>query len=304
MHRFPSVLAGIAIVSAILACNLPSSQQDPAAVMTAAALTVQAQLSATVPSASSATATFTPVPFPTLSLTTTPNPTLPPAATSTANCDNAGFIADVTYPDNTVVSADDSFTKTWRFRNNGTCSWTPSYALVYVSGESMSGPSAQALSGNVNPGQTVDLSVALTAPSANGTHVGNWGLRNAAGVIFAHFYVQIKVDDGSGGAFAVIHVTYTLSIWSDAGHTDCPRVTAHITTNGAGSVDYHWTRSDSSSAPTATLNFGSAGTQSINYDWALGSTWAGTTSWVGIYIDGPNHQDFGHKTFTTACTSP
>ncbi len=300
MHKFPSMLAGIAIIAAMLACNLPSGQQSPAAVMTAAALTVQAQLSATAPAPTqaSATPTYTPVPFP------TPNATLAPAATPTSNCDNAGFVADVTYPDNTVVSSGDSFTKTWRFRNIGNCSWTPSYALVFVSGEAMGGPSVQALSGNVNPGQTVDLSAALIAPTSNGMHVGNWGLRNSAGVIFGHFYVQIKVEDGTGGAFAVIHVTYALTTWSDGGHTDCPRVTAHITTNGAGSVDYHWTRSDGSSASTATLDFASAGTQSINYDWALGSAWNGTTSWVGIYIDDPNHQDFGHKTFTTACTSP
>ena len=304
MHKYRSVLAGIVIIAALLACNLPTNPQDPAAVMTAAALTVQAVLSPTVPPASSATSTFTPVPFPTVAPSATPIPTLPPAATPTPNCDNAGFVADVTYPDNTVVAAGDNFTKTWRFRNIGTCSWTPSYALVFVSGESMNGPSVQALTGNVNPGQTVDLSVNLTAPSSNGTHVGNWGLRNAAGVIFAHFFVQIKVGGGSGGPFAVIHVTYSLSTWSDSGHTDCPRVTAQITTNDAGTVTYHWTRSDGSSASTATLNFGSAGTQSINYDWALGSVWNGTTSWVGIYIDNPNHQDFGHKTFTTACTSP
>ncbi len=304
MHKFRSALAGIAIVASLLACNLQTNQQDPAAVMTAAALTVRAVLTPTILPASSSTATFTSVPFPTAPPSATPGPTLPPAATPTVNCDNANFITDVTFPDNTVVTGGDSFTKTWRFRNIGTCSWTPSYALVFVSGESMGGPSVQALSGNVNPGQTVDISAALIAPSSNGTHMGNWGLRNAAGVIFAHFYVQIKVGGGGGGAFAVIHVTYTLSTWSDSGHTDCPRVTAHITTNDAGSVTYHWTRSDSSSASSATLTFGSAGTQSINYDWALGSVWAGTTSWVGIYIDDPNHQDFGHKTFTTACTSP
>jgi Ig-like domain from next to BRCA1 gene len=303
MRRFRSILAGTAIIAAMLACNLPSGQQDPAAVMTAAALTVQAVLSPTVPS-SAATATFTPAAFPTVPPPTATVPTLPPAASSTPNCDNASFVTDVTYPDGTVVSAGDSFTKTWRFRNIGNCSWTPSYALVYVSGESMGGPSAQALTGNINPGQTVDLSVALTAPAANGTHVGNWGLRNAAGVIFAHFYVQVQVEDGSGGAFAVIHVTYALSTWSDGGHTDCPRVTAQITTNGPGSVGYHWTRSDGSSGTSATLTFASAGTQSIHYDWALGSVWAGTTSWVGIYIEEPNHQDFNHKTFTTACTSP
>ncbi len=300
MRKYSTVLAGIVIIAAVVACNLPSSQQAPSAIMTAAALTVQAQLSSTIPPLSTATVTNTPVPFPTLPLST-----VPPLATPTSSCDNAHFVTDVTYPDNTVVSAGDNFTKTWRFQNYGTCSWTPSYALVFISGDSMSGPSTQALTGNINPGQTVDISVNLTAPSSSGTHVGNWGLRNASGVIFAHFYVQIMVGSGGGGgAFAVIHVTYTYSTWSDGSHTDCPRVTAAITTNGSGSVTYHWTRSDGSSASTDTLTFGSAGTQSINYDWALGSVWNGTTSWVGIYIDSPNHQDFGHKTFTTACTSP
>jgi hypothetical protein len=296
MRKFPTVLAGIVIVIAILACNLPSSQSDPAAIMTAAALTVQAQLSPTVPS--QATATNTPAPFPTLPLST-----LPPPSTPTSSCDNARFVTDVTYPDGTAVDAGDNFTKIWRFQNIGTCSWTSSYALVFMSGESMNGPLVQALTGNVNPGQTVDVSVDLTAPASNGTHVGNWGLRNGAGVIFAHFYVQIKVG-GVSGEFAVIHVTYTLSTWSDGTHTDCPRVTAQITANKAGPVTYHWTRSDSVSVPTATLTFDSAGTRSVNYDWPLGSASAGTTSWVGIYIDDPNHQDFGHKTFTTACTSP
>ena len=78
---------------------------------------------------------------------------------------------------------------------------------------------------------------------------------------------------------------------------------AHITTNGAGTITYTWTSNSGTNSP-ATLTFGSAGTQSINYDWALGHVWNGTTDWVGIFINSPNHQDFGHLAFTTACTSP
>lgn len=292
MHKLRSMLAAIAIIAAILACNLPSNQQDPAAVMTAAALTVQAQLSATVPSSSSPTATYTPVPFPTIGPSSTPNPTLPPAATRTPNCDNANFITDVTYPDNTVVSAGDNFTKTWRFKNIGTCSWTPSYALVFVNGESMGGPTVQALAGNVNPGQTVDLSVALTAPSSNGTHTGNWGIRNAAGVIFAHFFVQIVVGSGTGGPFAVTHVEFSVTGSCGNFHTN-----VSITTNGAGTVNYHKIFSDggTDTAP-GTLTYASAGTKSFNFDNAMGA--AHTTTWIDIYIDNPNHQQFGRATYT------
>jgi len=210
MRKISRLLAGIAVISAILACNLPSSnpgQQGSDAVMTAAALTVQAQL-AQVPSA---TPTFTsvPGPFPTVPLPTFAPPTLPPPATATSNCDNAQFIADVTYPDDTVIAPSTSFTKTWRLKNIGTCSWTPSYAVVFFSGDQMSGPSAQALTGNVNPGQTIDISVNLTSPASNGTKVGYWKLRNASGVTFAQFYVQIKVNGGGGGSGSTNTVTLT-----------------------------------------------------------------------------------------------
>ncbi len=306
MRKFSLLLAGMAVISAILACNLPSGnpdQQGSDAIMTAAALTVQAQLG-NIPSA---TPTFTsvPAPFPTVPLPTFAPPTLPPSPTPTSNCDNAQFITDVTYPDNTVVAPSTNFTKTWRLKNIGTCSWTPSYAVVFFSGDQMSGPSAQALTGNVNPGQTIDISVNLTSPASNGTKVGYWKLRNAAGVTFAQFYVQIKVDSGGGGSssgpFAVIHVTYDLSTFNEGSYTGCPIVTAHITTNGAGDVQYHWVRSDGPES-VQTLHFGSATTKNVSEKWYLGSGAPGT-QWLGIYIDSPNHQDFGHININK-CTTP
>jgi hypothetical protein len=299
MRKTSTLFATMAIIAAIMACNLPggaAGQVNPADVMTAAALTVQAELTGAAP-----TATFTSVAgLP----SSTPFPTLPPAATPTSNCDAAAFVTDVSFPDNTPVPPSTTFDKIWRLKNVGSCSWTPSYSVVFLSGEQMGGPAVQALTGNVNPGQTIDISVVMTAPASNGIHTGYWILRNASSVTFhSQFYVQIKVASGGGGPFAVTHVTYNLSTWSGNGNVDCPRVTAHITTNDAGTVSYHWTVS-SGTNPVETLVFGSAGTQSINYDWALGHVWNGTTDWVGLYIDSPNHQDFGHLSFTTACTSP
>jgi hypothetical protein len=99
------------------------------------------------------------------------------------------------------------FTKTWRLKNTGTCSWTPAYAVVFFSGEAMSGPAVQALTANVNPGQTVDLSVNLKAPATEGTYTGYWKLRNAAGVTFTQFYVAIKVQGGGSGGTVSITLT-------------------------------------------------------------------------------------------------
>ena len=197
-RRASTILAGMAIVAAILACNLPSAQQTSAATLTAAAQTVQVQLSATIPPA--ATATFTSAPFPTLPLAT--NTAL---ATATPLCDLGQFIKDVTVPDGTTMSPNQSFTKTWRLRNIGVCTWS-GYNLIFDSGDLMNGVSPVAI-GTVNPGQEVELSVNLTAPASNGNYRGYWRIRNASGVLIPvsngyqakSFYVDIKVAVTSSG---------------------------------------------------------------------------------------------------------
>lgn len=304
MSKPSTLLASMAILAILSAgCNLQFSQPDTAAVQTGAALTVQAALTNAAPSA-----TNTPAPFPTVptATSTTAAPTLAPAVSPTSVCDAASFVTDVTYPDGTEVNAGDSFTKTWRLRNVGSCSWTPSYALVFTGGEAMAGPAAQSLVGNVNPGQTVDISVALTGPASDGTHTGNWGLRNASGVIFSHFYVQISVGGGGStpASFAVTHVTYDYGTSNNGSYQNCPTITAHITTNAAGDVQYHFTRSDGAGAPVDTLHFAAAGTKDVSEAWYLPTAAGSATRWIGIYIDSPNHQDFGHQTFTTTCTAP
>ncbi len=304
MSRSSTLLSIVAILAILAAgCNLQFSQTDTAAIQTGAALTVQAALTNAAPSA-----TNTPAPFPTVpTATNAPAATVAPAVSPTSGCDAAAFVADVTYPDGTEVNAGDSFTKTWRLKNVGSCSWTPSYALVFTGGEAMGGPAAQSLVGNVNPGQTVDISVTLTAPASDGTHTGNFGLRNAAGVIFSHFYVQITVGAGGGStpaSFAVVHVTFTYGTSNNGSYQNCPTVTAHITTNAAGDVQYHFTRSDGASASVQTLHFGSATTQDVTEAWYLPTSAGSASRWIGIYIDSPNHQDFGHSSFTSTCTAP
>jgi len=313
MRKTTMIPAVIAILTAILACNLPSttpSQQNPDAILTAAALTVQAQLAANSPATATSTEISTTIPGNTPTFTSIPLPTLTssPIATATTQCDFGKFVKDITVPDGTVYAPNSAFTKTWRLQNIGSCTWS-GYSLVFDSGNSMGGVSISAIN-TTPPGAYVDLSVNLTAPATAGSYRGYWRIRNAASALIPiqggynsqSFYVDIQVSGGV--AFAVTHVTYTLSSWSDAGHTNCPRVIAHITTNGAGTVTYHWIRSDNGSTSTFTLTYGSAGTQSTNYDWALPHVWNGTTEWVGIYNDSPNNQNFGHLTFTTACTFP
>lgn len=198
---WPLLIAFLLAAALIMAsCNMPRPEPsgDPAA--TYAAQTVAAELTNQADSGSPASATPQPdTPSQTPAATDTQTP--PTATASPTGCtDKASFVTDVTVPDDTSFASGETFTKTWRLRNSGTCTWTTEYDLIFDSGRAMGGPAAQALKGNVPPNSTVDLSVELTAPSSNGTHRGNWKLRNADGVSFGigsnadiAFWVQIVV---------------------------------------------------------------------------------------------------------------
>jgi hypothetical protein len=119
---------------------------------------------------------------PTATATRTPGPvtiTVPPSA-----CDRAQFVSDVNVPDGTVMAPGATFTKTWRLKNVGTCAWSTSYQLVYFSGEQMGAASSAAFTQNVAVGQTVDISINLTAPSVAGSYRGYWMFKNANGALF------------------------------------------------------------------------------------------------------------------------
>jgi len=130
----------------------------------------------------------------------TADPTREP--TSTPRCvDSASLVKDVTIPDGTRLEPGESFTKTWRMRNIGTCTWTDEYQLVFLSGHHMDASTVVSLKGSVAPGQVVDLSVAMKAPKGVGTYWGYWIMRNELEAIFglgekanAPFWVKILVE--------------------------------------------------------------------------------------------------------------
>ncbi|MBQ6507884.1 MAG: hypothetical protein IJI07_00275 [Flexilinea sp.] len=96
----------------------------------------------------------------------------------------ASFVSDVTIPDGSYIAPGSTFTKTWRIRNNGTTTWTTNYRLVFVSGTQMSAQNSVNLPYNVGPGQTVDISVQMTAPTASGSYKSSWMLVNESGTQF------------------------------------------------------------------------------------------------------------------------
>jgi hypothetical protein len=116
--------------------------------------------------------------------TATPTSTPGTATVPPSSCDRAQFISDRTIPDGTVMAPGATFTKTWRLKNVGTCAWTTSYQLVFSSGERMGAATSAAFPQNVPVGQTIDISINMTAPSAAGSYRGFWMFKNANGALF------------------------------------------------------------------------------------------------------------------------
>lgn len=120
------------------------------------------------------------------------------------------MIQDVTVPDNAVMTPGAKFTKTWRFMNNGKCSWS-GYTIAFVAGDRMETP-ASAPVPQTEPGKTVDVSVELTAPSLDGGYTGFYELKNANGETLAigtqkAFWVKILI--GNAVAAPVSTVAFT-----------------------------------------------------------------------------------------------
>ncbi len=144
-------------------------------------------------------------------VTITPTVTgTPPTATPTQSatpapnaCDRAQFVKDVTVPDGTAFAPNFAFSKTWRLKNVGTCTWT-NYSIMFDSGEKMAGPDSAVIPVSVAPGQTVDITIPLTSPNVAGTYRGYWKLKGNNGAPFGigsagtkSFWVEIKVS-GTG----------------------------------------------------------------------------------------------------------
>ncbi len=130
-----------------------------------------------------------------------PTITLAPTATTKADptktpkpCNKAEFISE-TIPDDTAYDPGDTFTKTWRLKNIGTCTWNTNYKVVFFDGDKMNGPSQKNLTQSVAPGEQIDISVDLKAPASDGTYQGFWKVEDDNDDPFVNnIWVKIKVN--------------------------------------------------------------------------------------------------------------
>lgn len=177
---------------------------DAALIQTSAAQTVVANFTLTA-AAFSPTAEEAMTETPAVLETATPSesgptetPTLLPGGVTATEilCDALNFdpaTVDVNVPDNTEMQLGQDFVKTWRVRNNGSCTWGAGYRLAFSYGDQMSGK-AQAFNSVVAPNQEVEISVNFRAPTKAGIYLSAWQMVNAAGKPFPKpVYVKIVV---------------------------------------------------------------------------------------------------------------
>ncbi len=110
--------------------------------------------------------------------TATPNP-----GALAFGCNNLLLISDVTIPAGTVVKPQESFTKTWKVQNNGTCNWALQYRLVFIGGNQM-GANPSGLGKVIEPQKWTQLSLQLIAPKQAGSYTSTWRLGTQTGSVF------------------------------------------------------------------------------------------------------------------------
>lgn len=247
----------LSIALSALACRIPSRSvvtEEPGAIYTEAAATVQAMITELAgktavalmtemaqPIVATPTpifptpeiATFTPLPSPTPipPIATSPAPPPPPTAVPpSAPCDLAQFIGDMTIADGTILPAESSFTKIWRVKNIGTCAWTKNYTLRFVDGTDMGVKKVYPFDGRVSPGEVVDITVELTAPSKAGDYRSFFMLANENEKLFgvgargkAALSVKITVLKPIADYRFDLATAMCLASWkSNAGDLPCP----------------------------------------------------------------------------------
>jgi hypothetical protein len=301
----------------LTSCGGADAESDTIA--TAVAMTVSAQeteqaQATSTPALTEAGPTSTPEAKPTEKAAPTfAPPTAPGPVGSGDPCLLANLISE-TIPDGTVMQPGDTFYKTWRLKNNGTCTWNSAYKIVYWSGDLMGGLLEYQFPEVVSPGEEVDVTLFLKAPTTNGNVSSYWKLQSewggqfGAGQYNEPFWVTVNVNDASNPDYVVTNVTYNVVRDPAAGCATNVwyRVSATITTNGPATVRYQWRQSDGNNTspdpgPNKTLKFTQADSVTITREWSfhLGATPG--TKWMQVVIIEPNYQEFPQATFVYDC---
>ena len=113
--------------------------------------------------------------------------------------------------------------------NTGSSTWGSGYQLVFYNGDQLGAPAAVSLP-SASPGQTVDISTNITAPTHSGSYTSYWRLRSPSGIYFCPV-IWAKITVGAAATATPggdITITGTYPSVVRPGQTFQPQVTVHV----------------------------------------------------------------------------
>lgn len=96
---------------------------------------------------------------------------------------DASFSGDVTIAPGTIFPPGARMEKVWQVRNSGSCAWGVGYELVLIDGDNLGAPSRVPVPPTA-AGESADLAVTFSAPSAPGTYANLWQMQAPDGQFF------------------------------------------------------------------------------------------------------------------------
>jgi hypothetical protein len=191
------------VLISLAACGGGAPTTDPSVAFTQIWETVQVAQAATALAATD-TPSFTATPIVTVTqqvsstplLTSTllpgvssltPISSLVPLGTQAAACDNSQYLADVTFPDGSEIVSGGEIVKTWQVKNLGPCTWNTKYHIIYGwggIGTNWNTMHPVAFPATVLPGENLEITIDLKAPSKTGNYSAAFRLQNDKGYNF------------------------------------------------------------------------------------------------------------------------
>ena len=301
------VWAAIASFVLLVSACVPSAQQD-SVISTSVAQTVQAGNSLTkIASQPMITPQATLVAETPAVPATTAAPSLV-AAPADPDCAKASLVSE-TPPDGVLLRPGQYYWKTWTLLNSGTCTWNPSYSLVFSSGDLMGGLTSYPLNDDVAPNEQKEISIYLQAPETEGTFTGYWKLQTPWNSTFGvgpsnePFYVQVLVSNSDQLEYGIASVTYELVREPAIG---CPTnvrytVYATISTNGPFTFSYFWNQSDGNESGVRSLEFTEASSRTLSREWMIGKGDSPNPRWIEFVVTEPFYHEYGKTTILNNC---
>ncbi len=161
----------------------------------------------------------------------------------------AGFVATV---DLNRVLPGTGFQATWSFKNTGTTTWRTDYQLAYtltphpetanfprapLAGKSAYTLAELGVTSGVAPGQTVQLSLPMMAPTGAGTHGTNWQLQTATGQRFGPVrWMRLVVPRVAGTPLAYQMANFSNSVANFNGMMPGQQFTVKWTLQNSGTA--------------------------------------------------------------------